>query len=218
MDRREQAVSENIGLVHACAKRFRGRGMEYDDLFQAGCLGLVKAVDAFDETRGVRFSTYAVPVILGEMRRLFRDGGTVKVGRSLKELSMKATRECSAFSAREGREPTIGELAQALGVETAEAAQALNASIAPLSLTADEENGGGQLDIPIEAPEEKISELLALKQIVGELEPRDRSLIILRFFKSLTQSKTAEALGMTQVQVSRREKKILQELRGKLTG
>ncbi|MCI9273536.1 MAG: sigma-70 family RNA polymerase sigma factor [Clostridiales bacterium] len=217
MDKRDQAVNDNIGLVHACAKRFKGRGIEYDDLFQAGCLGLVKAVDAFDEGRGVRFSTYAVPVILGEMRRLFRDGGAVKVGRTLKELSMRATRECAAFSAREGREPTIVELAQALGVETAEAAQALGASVAPLSLTSDEETGGGQLDIPVDAPEEKVSELLALKQVVGELDPKDRSLIVLRFFKSLTQTKTAEALGMTQVQVSRREKKILQELRGKLT-
>ena len=216
MDDREQAVSVNLGLVHACAKRFKGRGIEYDDLFQAGCLGLVKAVDAFDESRGVRFSTYAVPVILGEMRRLFRDGGTVKVGRTLKELSIRATRECAAFEARQGRQPSIGELAQALGVETAEAAQALGAAQQPLSLTAETDDGGGQLDIPVEAPEEKLSELLALKQVVGELAPKDRSLIILRFFRSLTQAKTAEILGMTQVQVSRREKKILQELRTKL--
>ena len=216
MDNREQAVSGNLGLVHACAKRFKGRGVEYDDLYQAGCLGLVKAVDAFDESRGVRFSTYAVPVILGEMRRLFRDGGTVKVGRTLKELSLRATRECASFEAREGRPPTIGELAQALGVETAEAAQALGAAQQPLSLTAEADEGGGQLDIPVEAPEEKLSELLALKQVVGELPPKDRSLIVLRFFRSLTQVKTAEILGMTQVQVSRREKKILQELRAKL--
>ena len=216
MDDREQAVSVNLGLVHACAKRFKGRGIEYDDLFQAGCLGLVKAVDAFDESRGVRFSTYAVPVILGEMRRLFRDGGTVKVRRTLKELSIRATRECAAFEARQGRQPSIGELAQALGVETAEAAQALGAAQQPLSLTAETDDGGGQLDIPVEAPEEKLSELLALKQVVGELAPKDRSLIILRFFRSLTQVKTAEILGMTQVQVSRREKKILQELRTKL--
>ena len=216
MDDREQAVSVNLGLVHACAKRFKGRGIEYDDLFQAGCLGLVKAVDAFDESRGVRFSTYAVPVILGEMRRLFRDSGTVKVGRTLKELSIRATRECAAFEARQGRQPSIGELAQALGVETAEAAQALGAAQQPLSLTAETDDGGGQLDIPVEAPEEKLSELLALKQVVGELAPKDRSLIILRFFRSLTQVKTAEILGMTQVQVSRREKKILQELRTKL--
>ena len=217
MDNREQAIESNMGLVHACAKRFRGRGIEYDDLVQAGCLGLVKAVDHFDEGRGLQFSTYAVPVILGEMRRLFRDGGAIKVGRALKELSLKAARACNEFSLREGRQPTISELAEQLGVEPAEASQALGASQQPLSLSADEENGGGQIDVPTEAPEEKISELNALKQVVGELDPRDRSLIVMRFFKSRTQTQTAEVLGMTQVQVSRREKKILQELKAKLS-
>lgn len=217
MDNREQAIESNMGLVHACAKRFRGRGIEYDDLVQAGCLGLVKAVDHFDEGRGLQFSTYAVPVILGEMRRLFRDGGAIKVGRALKELSLKAARACNEFSLREGRQPTISELAEQLGVEPAEASQALRASQQPLSLSADEENGGGQIDVPTEAPEEKISELIALKQVVGELDPRDRSLIVMRFFKSRTQTQTAEVLGMTQVQVSRREKKILQELKAKLS-
>ena len=208
MDNREQAIESNMGLVHACAKRFRGRGIEYDDLVQAGCLGLVKAVDHFDEGRGLQFSTYAVPVILGEMRRLFRDGGAIKVGRALKELSLKAARACNEFSLREGRQPTISELAEQLGVEPAEASQALGASQQPLSLSA---------DVPTEAPEEKISELIALKQVVGELDPRDRSLIVMRFFKSRTQTQTAEVLGMTQVQVSRREKKILQELKAKLS-
>lgn len=217
MDNREQAIESNMGLVHACAKRFRGRGIEYDDLVQAGCLGLVKAVDHFDEGRGLQFSTYAVPVILGEMRRLFRDGGAIKVGRALKELSLKAARACNEFSLREGRQPTISELAEQLSVEPAEASQALGASQQPLSLSADEENGGGQIDVPTEAPEEKISELIALKQVVGELDPRDRSLIVMRFFKSRTQTQTAEVLGMTQVQVSRREKKILQELKAKLS-
>ena len=190
MDNREQAIESNMGLVHACAKRFRGRGIEYDDLVQAGCLGLVKAVDHFDEGRGLQFSTYAVPVILGEMRRLFRDGGAIKVGRALKELSLKAARACNEFSLREGRQPTISELAEQLGVEPAEASQALGASQQPLSLSADEENGGGQIDVPTEAPEEKISELIALKQVVGELDPRDRSLIVMRFFKSRTQTQT----------------------------
>ena len=217
MDNREQAIESNMGLVHACAKRFRGGGIEYDELVQAGCLGLVKAVDHFDEGRGLQFSTYAVPVILGEMRRLFRDGGAIKVGRALKELSLKAARACNEFSLREGRQPTISELAEQLGVEPAEASQALGASQQPLSLSADEENGGGQIDVPTEAPEEKISELIALKQVVGELDPRDRSLIVMRFFKSRTQTQTAEMLGMTQVQVSRREKKILQELKAKLS-
>ena len=100
---RQKTIEENIGLVHACAHRFQGKGIEYDDLFQAGCMGLVKATDAFDTGRGVRFSTYAVPVILGEMRRLFRDGGTVKVSRSLKELGMKLNRCREQFARDQGR-------------------------------------------------------------------------------------------------------------------
>ncbi|MDF2632625.1 MAG: sigma-70 family polymerase sigma factor [Caproiciproducens sp.] len=214
---RNQIISENIGLVHACAKHFKGRGMEYDDLFQAGCLGLVKAVDNFDSDRGVKFSTYAVPVILGEIRRLFRDGGAVKIGRSLKELAMRASREAAAFSEKEGRSPTVGELAEILQVEPAEAAQALGASQFPLSLTASPEDGGGQIDISIDAGDDKIAELLSLKQVVTELEPKDRSIIVFRYFKSRTQMQTAAALGMTQVQVSRREKAILSQLRAKLS-
>lgn len=213
---RDQSIQENIGLVHACAKRFKGRGMEYDDLFQAGCLGLVKAVDHFDESRGLKFSTYAVPVILGEMRRLFRDGGAVKVGRSLKELSIRASRKAAEFAEKEGRSPTVGELAELLGVEPAEAAQALGAAQMPLSLTASEEDGGGQMDISVEGEDEKIAELLSLKQVVKELPPRDQNIIYFRYYKHRTQTETAQALGMTQVQVSRREKVILQELRRKL--
>ncbi len=217
-DDRDRFISDNIGLVHSCANRFRGRGMEYDDLFQAGCLGLVKAVDAFDDTRGVRFSTYAVPVILGEIRRLFRDGGTVKVGRTLKELSLKATREADLFRRETQREPTVAELAERLGVEPAEAAQALGAAVPPLSLTQDEDEGGGQIDISVDSHEEKIAELLSLRQVVGELDARDRKIVVMRFFQSKTQTQTAEALGMTQVQVSRREKAILSSMRTKLTG
>ena len=213
---RDQSIQENIGLVHACAKRFKGRGMEYDDLFQAGCLGLVKAVDHFDESRGLKFSTYAVPVILGEMRRLFRDGGAVKVGRSLKELSIRASRKAAEFAEKEGRSPTVGELAELLGVEPAEAAQALGAAQMPLSLTASEEDGGGQMDISVEGEDEKIAGLLSLKQVVKELPPRDQNIIYFRYYKHRTQTETAQALGMTQVQVSRREKVILQELRRKL--
>ena len=212
---REEKIRENLGLVHACAKRFKARGMEYDDLYQAGCLGLVKAVDGFDESRGLKFSTYAVPVILGEMRRLFRDGGAIKVGRALKELSLKAGKATADFSAREGRTPTIQELAEILGVEAAEAAQAVNAGQRPISLTAGEEEGG-QIDVAVDGEDDRITELLSLKQVVGELEPRDRSIIMFRYFQSRTQTQTAEALGMTQVQVSRREKVILSKLREKL--
>ncbi|MFR1509773.1 MAG: sigma-70 family RNA polymerase sigma factor [Acutalibacteraceae bacterium] len=214
---RGQVISENIGLVHACAKKFKGRGIEYDDLFQAGCVGLVKAVDAFDKSRGVKLSTYAVPVILGEIKRLFRDGGSIKVGRSLKELSLKATRFISEFVGQNAREPSISELAKALSVEPAVAAQALEVSKIPISLTTDSEDGQAEIDIPIEAPDERLSELIALKQTVNKLDDKDRSIILLRFFKNHTQTQTAKILGMTQVQVSRRERVILNNLRVQLS-
>ncbi|MBO5798037.1 MAG: sigma-70 family RNA polymerase sigma factor [Clostridia bacterium] len=214
-------MCDNMGLIHACARRFVGRGVEYEDLVQAGCMGLVKAVDGFEEERGLRLSTYAVPVILGEMRRLFRDGGAVKVGRTLKELSMRAVREREQFAAEQGREPTVQELAGRLGVEVPQAAQALGAALPPLSLTRWEEDsdaGGDQIDLPVPPPEEQITDRLALHQVLAELNERDRRLIELRYMRRRTQQVTAEELGMTQVQVSRRERWILSELRRKLTG
>ena len=156
-EERSRMIEENIGLVHACAHRFKGKGIEYDDLFQAGCMGLVKATDAFDSERGVRFSTYAVPVILGEMRRLFRDGGTVKVSRSLKELSMKAARQRDQFAKEHGREPTVSELAQALQVSEEAVVEALGAGAPPVSLTSEEDSS--QLDLPVSSPEEQLSDL-----------------------------------------------------------
>ncbi len=221
MTERDKKVCDNMGLVHACARRFSGRGAEYEDLVQAGCMGLIKAVDGFDEGRGLRFSTYAVPVIMGEMRRLFRDGGAVKVGRTLKELSMRAARERERFVAREGREPTVNELADALGVDPAQAAQAFGASLPVISLTRWEDGSGesgDQIDLPVAPPEEQITDRLALRQVLAELDERDRRLIELRYLRHRTQQVTADALGMTQVQVSRRERVILQELRRKLTG
>lgn len=217
MIEREQAISDNLGLVHACARRFAGRGIEYDDLYQAGCVGLVKAVDGFDETRGFRFSTYAVPLILGEMRRLFRDGGCVRVSRTLRELSLKASRAREKLLNEFDREPTVLEIAQLLGVSAEEAAQALMVSLPTLSLTrSGDEDDGEQVDLPVEAPEESITDRLALQQILQELPRQDRALIVLRYLKRQTQQRTAEQLGMTQVQVSRRERLILSEMRKKL--
>lgn len=213
---RDEVVEKNLGLVHSCAHRFKGRGIEYDDLFQAGCMGLIKAADAFDYSRGVRFSTYAVPVILGEMRRLFRDGGTVKVSRTLKELSMRVARERERIAQDTGREPTVCELAGQMGMEPAEIGEALGAALPPVSLTEADEDGGGQYDIPVVSHEEELSDILSLKAVVGALEPRDRRLIVLRYFLNKTQTETAGELGMTQVQVSRREKKILACLRKEL--
>ena len=211
---REEIIQSNMGLVHACAQRYKGKGIEYDDLFQAGCMGLVKATDAFDNERGVRFSTYAVPVILGEIRRLFRDGGTVKVSRSLKELSIRANRERDIFAKQHDREPSIHELAELMDVEYSLLVEAICASAPPLSLTHEEDDG--EFDLPVDSPEEALSDSIALRQALDLLDARDRNLIFLRYFQGQTQSKAAAALGMTQVQVSRREKKILQAMREKL--
>ena len=208
-------AEENLGLVHHCANRFRGRGIDYEDLYSAGCLGLLKAVKAFDSGRGVKFSTYAVPVILGEIRRLFRDGGTVKVSRTLKELSLRLQRLSEGFRQEKGREPTVSELAELSGAEPSQVAQALEVSQPVLSLTAPDDEGG-QLEVPTESPDEAIVDLLALRQIMERLPEQDRMLLELRYFRSLTQSKTAKILGMTQVQVSRREKKLLTQMRREL--
>lgn len=213
MDNRDEFINNNIKLVYACANKFRNKGIEFDDLVGAGNLGLVKAVDAFDESRNVKFSTYAVPVILGEIKCLFRSGGAVKVGRSLKELSLKIKKASENFLKKEGREPSINELATILSVDREQISEAMEASIVPISLTVEDPDGTNQIDIPVESHDEKVSELIALKDVVGKLPAKDRSIIILRFFKNQTQTQTAKVLGMTQVQVSRREKVILKELR-----
>lgn len=208
---------ENLGLVHLCANRFRGRGIEYDDLYSAGCIGLMKASEAFDCERGVRFSTYAVPVILGEIKRLFRDGGAIKVSRSLKELSIKAVRERDSLTKILGREPTISEISKSLEVDESMIAEALSVSLPPVSLTDSSEDGGGQIDVAVPSPDIEIGDTVALHQVMENMESNDKRLIYLRYYQSKTQSETAKQLGMTQVQVSRREKKLLTFMREQLT-
>ena len=209
-------AEEHLGLVRLCANRFRGRGVEYDDLYSAGCIGLLKAAEAFDTERGVKFSTYAVPVILGEIKQLFRDGGAIKVSRGLKELSLKVTKERDELSKELGREPTISELSQRLDKNECEIAEALAVSLPPVSLTDNSDEGGGQIDVAMTSPEYEISDTLAVHQVLEIMAENDRKLIFLRYFKNLTQSVTAARLGMTQVQVSRREKKLLQFMREQL--
>ena len=161
--KRERLIEDNLGLVHSCARKFADKGTEYDDLFQAGCIGLIKAADGFDEERGFAFSTYAVPAILGEIKRIFRDGGAIKVGRGLKEKSRKAIKEKQALEEKLGREPTISELSEALQTDDAETAFILNSSMPVISLTADENSGGSQLDIPVQSPEDELTDMLALR-------------------------------------------------------
>ena len=216
--KRDDLITNNFGLVHACANKFRGRGVEYDDLYQAGCIGLIKAADNFDESRGFAFSTYAVPVILGEIKRIFRDGGSVKIGRALKEKARKAMREKEALSIKLGREPTICEFAEHIGVEVAEAAQLITVSMPTVSLTGDEDNGSAQIDIPVAPPEEALSDKIALQQVLSTLDDSERELIELRYFRGFTQVKTAKQLGMSQVQVSRKEKMLLLKMRKTMLG
>ena len=211
---RAEFIEENLGLVHACAGRFRGRGMEYDDLYAAGCVGLIKAYDGFDESRGLCFSTYAVPVILGEIKKLFRDGGAVKVSRSLKELGMKAGVLRERFLKEFGREPSLGEMAQRLDVSKEQLAQAVNASLPTVSLTpVSDDEGGKEFDIPEESCEEHLTDLLSLKSVIGTLEKEERQLLYWRFLQNKTQSETAEKLGTTQVQVSRKERRMIEKMR-----
>ena len=215
--RRDAFIEQNLGLVHACAGRFRGRGIEYDDLYSAGCMGLVKACDNFDESRGVCFSTYAVPVILGEIKKLFRDSGTVKVSRSLKESGMRVQAAREHHMKVCGTEPTLSQLAEELNEPAENITLAIQAAQPAMSLTPENtEDGDRQLDIPVDSPEEALAERISLEEVLRALPEQDQQLIRLRFYGNKTQSETAKVLHTTQVQISRRERRILSLLRHRL--
>lgn len=211
-DTREKMISQNIGLVHSIANRFRGRGADYDDLFQSGCVGLIKAVDNFDASKGFAFSTYAVPVIMGEIKRIFRDGGAIKVSRSLKEKAIKAQALRDKFVKRELREPTVSELSQMLDCSLEETAEVLNVITPMISLNSSGEDGENTLDIPIDESD-MLFDRLSVHQLITHLDETEQQIINLRYYKGYTQSKTAKDLGVSQVQISRKEKAILQKLR-----
>ena len=214
---RAEFIENNLGLVHSCAGRFKGRGIEYDDLYAAGCMGLIKAYDGFDKSRGLCFSMYAVPVILGEIKKLFRDGGSVKVSRSLKELGIKVNAIREKCLKQTGQEPTVSEIAKRLDVTPEQVADAMSASLPALSLTpVTDEDVNKEFDIPQESCEEVLTDKLSLKSVLNTLTKEERMLIYLRFFQNKTQSETAKVLGTTQVQISRRERKLLQRMREKL--
>lgn len=208
-------AAQHLGLVHSLCKRFAGRGIDYEELYAAGCLGLSKALNSFDESRGWQFSTYAFPVILGEIRRLFRDGGAVKVSRSLKELALKAARLNEESLRQNGREMNVSALAKQLDADPERITEALGCLQAPLSLTS-EGDTDTQIDLPAPDIQYAVTERLTLHDALQKLEKNDRALIHLRYFQSKTQTQTAQALHMTQVQVSRREKKILAIIRAEM--
>lgn len=219
---RDRLVMENIGLVWSIVKRFSGRGCETEDLFQIGSIGLLKAIDNFDLSMDVKLSTYAVPMITGEIRRFLRDDGMIKVSRPLKELAMKiySARERMEFSL--GREPTIEELAGQVGVSREEVAASLEAGAEVESLYKTMNKDDGQELCLMDRLEEKEDEeetllnRMVLKELLLELEPKERDIIVRRYFYNQTQSAIAADLSISQVQVSRLEKKILRRMREKL--
>ena len=216
---RNLLVEDNMGLVHACANRFTGRGVDYEDLVQSGCIGLLKAAEGFDETRGFMFSTYAVPAIIGEIKRIFRDGGAIKVGRSDKEKARNLLLLRETMANETGSEPSVRELAERAGYEVAEASRLLCATMPVLSLTVDDDSGEStEIDVSTGDTTEEMGDSIALRAALEMLCENDRKIVELRYFQGLTQTVTAKKLGMTQVQISRREKVILRELRRRLDG
>lgn len=215
-NQREEKIESNMGLVYSVANRFAGKGVDFEDLVQIGCVGLIKAVDNFDESRGFSFSTYAVPVIIGEIRQFFRDDGTVKVSRTVKELGRKIAKLKEDFILDKGIEPTISEISEKIGISPEETARAINASMPVYSLTVNEDEQNSEYNVPVESYDRAVSDKIALLEVLSSLDENDRLLIKCRYFDELNQTKTAEIIGTTQVQVSRREKKLLTLLRSKL--
>lgn len=212
IDKREEMISANIGLVHSIANRFRSRGAEYDDLFQAGCLGLVKAVDNFDESKGYQFSTYAVPVIMGEIKRIFRDGGPIKVSRSLKEKSIRVQAIREKFIRDNLREPTLTELAVLSNENVNDLSEILNIINPVVSLSYYTDDGDEEHDIPVD-DEDKLFDKLAVSHLMSKLSSVEQRIIILRYYEGNTQCQVAKELNISQVQVSRKEKALLAKLR-----
>ena len=206
----------NLGLAASVAMRFRGRGADQEDLVQIGSIGLLKAVRSFDPTRGFAFSTYAVPLIIGEIRRFLRDDGALKVGRGMKRTGALLMKEREAYMAEHGEEPRMDELAHRLGISPQEAAAALEAASPVRSLTEAIGEDDFSLEDVIPDREDGIGrmlEKLALSETIGRLPPLWRQIISLRYFREWSQQRTADALGLTQVKISREEKKIFAELR-----
>lgn len=214
---KDEFAKSHLGLVRSLCSRFSGKGIDYDELYSAGCLGLAKAINNFDSSRGLQFSTYAFPVITGELKRLFRDGGAIKVSRSLKELSLKINKLNNESKLKNGRELSIAELAEKLGVAPEKIAEAVCSAQPTVSINSEDESSSAP-EIPSPDIQYEITERLSLAAAIESLEENDKKIINLRYYKSKTQVETAKILNMTQVQISRREKKILSLIRQKMSG
>ena len=212
-------MERNAGLVNGIACRFRGRGTDYDDLVQIGSIGLLKAIRSFDLSRGFAFSTYAVPLIIGEIRRFLRDDGVIKVSRGQKRIGAILMHEREQYMAQNGVEPRLEELARAVGISAEEAASALDSASPVRSLSEAIGEDDFSLEDVIPSSDDSLGRMLekvALNETISRLPPLWRKIILLRYYRDYSQQQTADALGLTQVKISREEKKIFTELRGML--
>ena len=212
---RERLLQENAGLIWSIVRRFYGRGTEPEDLYQLGCLGFLKAIDGYDPAYGTQFSTYAVPKIAGEIRRFLRDDGAIKVSRTIKEQAAQLRNLRNQLTLELGREPHLSEIAQASGLTVQEIAVIDTAMLPADSLQRPAGEAGCSLEqlLPGEAIEEKIIESVALGDAISQLEPRQQAVIRMRYFRGMTQDKTAAVMGVSQVQVSRLERRALGRLK-----
>lgn len=221
-DARDRLVSENMGLVWSVAKRFAGRGYEMEDLFQIGCIGLIKAIDKFDLAYEVKFSTYAVPMIMGEIKRFLRDDGMIKVSRVLKETAMRAKSVQEELREQLGREPGLEEIAKAMEICVEELAAAMESGAEIESLQKTIYQGDGNSIHLMDRLEderddgEKVLDRMLLKSLMDGLGEQERQVMVMRYYKEMTQTQVAKAIGTSQVQVSRMEKRILKSMREKL--
>lgn len=217
---RSRLVEKNVALVKSIVKKYLNRGLEYDDLFQLGSLGLVKAIKNYDEKFNVRFSTYAVPMIDGEIKRFLRDDGIIKVSRSLKEMAGFVLKAKEMMKDNLGREPTIGEISEKINIPREEIVEAMEAARQPISIfepVYDDGENKTMLVDRIKGDDEKIFfDRILIKELIGNLEPRDRKVVYLRFFKDKTQAEIADTMGVSQVQISRMITKIIGKLKNEI--
>ena len=219
----EKLVLDNMGLVRTVAVKFRDRGTEFEDLMQIGTMGMIKAIHSFDTSRGTAFSTYAVPLIVGEIRRHLRDDGLIRVSRGTRHTGVLLMRERARIAAEEGREATVGELAEAVGVSVEDAAMALDA-MSPVASFSDNAYGEDSPELGAVIPDHTDAEemarrvdRIALAQVIEQLPPMWKKIILLRYYRDMTQQQVADLLGLTQVKVSREEKKIMAFMRERLS-
>ncbi|MGN1104751.1 MAG: sigma-70 family RNA polymerase sigma factor [Candidatus Coproplasma sp.] len=220
---KEQLLCENTNLIKSIVKRYLNKGVEYDDLFQLASMGLIKAITGFDESYGVRFSTYAVPMISGEIKRFMRDDGSIKVSRAIKAQAKQINLFVEEYTASNGVQPSIKIIAEKFSMSPSEVVFTMGSSRMPVSIYAQgdykDEKSKLLLDrLPVDDKQDELLDVLELRSAIADLSERDKKVIMLRYFRDMTQAEVAESLGVSQVQVSRIENRIMQTFRNKLTG